>query len=126
MNLQQTVPLLLVSDLERSREFYCEGLGFDLAQKWDNKGRLAWCWFQRGGAALMLQEAEKEEDPHPDLWGKGVTFYFICEDAEAIYRDITSRGIAATEPETEFYGMKQTFVIDPDGYVLCFEKPTKP
>ena len=72
----------------------------------------------------MLQQA-CESDPPPGTTGKGVVFYFICEDAEAIYRQITDRGVKATPPAVTFYGMKQTYVTDPDGYKLCFENPTE-
>ena len=115
MKVQQTTPLLFVTDIIKSLEFYCDGLGFDMTQKWEPDGQLAWCWLQHGGAALMLQKACKE-DPPPGTRGKGVTFYFICEDAEVVYRELTERGVRATAPTVAFYGMKQTFVTDPDGY----------
>ncbi len=75
----------MVSDIERSREFYCDGLGFDIADKWESDGTLAWCRLKQGGGALMLQQA-CDEDPPADTWGKGITFYFICDDADVIYR----------------------------------------
>ncbi len=121
--VQQTVPLLFVSEISESHEFYCDGLGFDMAGKWEPDGQLAWCRLQHGGAALMLQQA-REEDPPADTRGKGVTFYFICDDADALYEEITGRGIKASEPADAFYGMRQTFITDPDGYELCFESPT--
>jgi uncharacterized glyoxalase superfamily protein PhnB len=123
MNVRQTAPLLFVSNIVESRRFYCDGLGFEVTQKWEPEGQLAWCWLQHGGAALMLQQA-CENDPPAGARGKGVTFYFICEDAEVVYRELTDRGITATEPTVAFYGMNQTFVTDVDGYELCFENPT--
>ena len=123
MSIKTTVPLLVVSDIAQSRDFYCDGLGFQVKNKWEDAGRLAWCWLKSGGAELMLQQS-CEEDPPPSQCGKGITFYFICEDTDAIYRDLQSRGIEATEPSVTFYEMKQTFVVDPDGYALCFENPT--
>ena len=71
----------------------------------------------------MLQQA-CDADPPAAARGKGVTFYFICEDADVVYQEITQRGIKATNPTVAVYGMKQTFVTDPDGYHLCFENPT--
>lgn len=123
MKVQQTVPLLFVSDIINSRKFYGDGLGFEITERWEPDGQLAWCWLKHGGAALMLQQAG-EDDPPAGTRGKGVTFYFICEDAEAVYREISERGIKAGKPTVAFYGMKQTFVTDPDGYELCFENPT--
>lgn len=123
MLLKRTVPLLVVSDIDRSQAFYCDQLGFGVANSWEPDGKLAWCWLEAGDAPLMLQQACKG-DPPLSTCGKGVTFYFICEDAEAIFRELKNRGVDATEPSVTFYGMKQTFVTDPDGYELCFENPT--
>lgn len=72
----------------------------------------------------MLQQ-EGEDDPPLAVRGAGVTFYFICEDATSLYEQLTDRGIEATPPRVEFYGMNQTFVNDPDGYELCFENPVE-
>ena len=118
----QTLPLLVVSDIDNSTAFYRDGLGFELAEHWSPNGRLAWCRIERGTAGLMLQQA-CDDDPPAGTCGKGVTFYFICDDADAIYQEITGRGVTATQPEVAFYGMNQTFVTDPDGYQLCFENP---
>lgn len=118
--MKQTVPLLYVSDVSQSSEFYCKGLGFELVGKWEPDGELAWCWLNQGGARLMLQQACPDDPPASER-GKGVVFYFICEDAAAVYQEITRRGIEATQPTATFFGMNQTHVTDPDGYALCFE-----
>ncbi|HLF77222.1 MAG TPA: hypothetical protein VJB57_06975 [Dehalococcoidia bacterium] len=55
--------------------------------------------------------------------GEGVTIYFICEDALAIYHDVSSRGIQATTPLVG-NGMWVTSLTDPDGYNIHFESPT--
>ena len=121
--LKRTVPLLIVSDIEQSRQFYGDGLGFHLEDEWRPDGRLAWCLMQREGAALMLQQS-CDEDPPPSTWGHGVTIYFICSDADQIYQELIDHGVEATVPMEAFYGMNQTFITDPDGYMLCFENPT--
>ncbi len=122
MRLQKTVPLLFVSDIEASVDFYCEGLGFSIKSKWEPKGKLAYCWLEQGGAALMLQQATDENAPR-NL--EGVTIYFICDDADVVYHQCLQRNVELTEPSIAFYGMNQTFVSDPDGYELCFENPTE-
>ena len=32
--VQEAVPLLFVSEITQSIEFYCEGLGFEMTSKW--------------------------------------------------------------------------------------------
>lgn len=126
MNVRQAAPFFAVSDIEASVHWYTAGLGFEVTRKWIDEGRLRWCWLQFGGAALMLQEFPKTGH---DSWaptgqvGEGVTIYFICEDALAIYRAIISRGISASRPFVG-NGMWITSLADPDGYQLCFESPT--
>src|SRR5215467_14399850 len=120
-NVQQAVPFFAVNDMERSLHFYLDGLGFTMRHKWMPDGKIRWCWIQLGDAALMLQEFYREG---PDSWapegkmGVGVSIYFICRDALALYREFLSRGIKAQRP---FVGNRMwvTQVADPDGYKLC-------
>lgn len=125
-NVQQAVPFFAVSNMEQSLHYYIDGLGFTMTHKWTPDGKIRWCWLQLGGAALMLQEFFKEGH---DSWvpegkvGVGVSIYFQCKDALAIYREVRSRGIEAQTPFVG-NGLWVTKVIDPDGYQLFFESPT--
>lgn len=126
-NVKQAVPFFSVSDIETSVRYYVDGLGFTMTKQWVHEGKLRWCWLELGGAALMLQEFWKE-GPHAwapnEKLGVGVSVNFICEDALAIYREVTGRGIEAREP---FVGnaMWVTRLKDPDGYDLFFESDTE-
>ena len=111
------VPFLCVSSMERSVHFYVDGLGFTIRHKWEPGGRLRWCWLALGGAALMLQEVPNRRA------GEGMSLYFICDDAIAIYRQLRSRGIEASEPQVGNH-MWVTALTDPDGYRLHFESLT--
>jgi hypothetical protein len=76
----------------------------------------------RGDSSNMLQEAEDEDGPAEGR-GRGISFYFICDDADAIHSELTSRGLQLDSPTVASYGMKQVVVPEPDGYVICFESP---
>lgn len=125
-NLKQAVPFFAVSNIEASLRYYVDGLGFEMTNKWIDEGKLRWCWLQRGGAALMLQEIKK--DGH-HVWtpegklGVGVSICFICEDALAFYHEVTARGIPASRPFVG-NGMWVTSLADPDGYRIEFESYT--
>jgi lactoylglutathione lyase len=125
-NVKEVVPFLHVSSMEKSVRYYVEGLGFAMKYQWVVEGKLRWCWLSLGGASLMLQEFPKEGH---DSWvpsgkvGEGVSLYFTCEDAVAIYREYTSRGIEASEPQVG-NAMWVTGLSDPDGYRLFFESAT--
>ena len=125
-NVTEVVPLLGVSSMERSLRYYVDGLGFTMKNKWVVDGNVRWCWLALDGAALMLQEFAKEG---PDSWvpqgklGEGVSLCFQCENAVAIYHQVTSRGIEASEPQVG-NAMWETSRSDPDGYRLNFASPT--
>lgn len=125
-NVKQAVPFLGVANIEESVRFYVNGLGFEMTNKWIESGKLRWCWLQNGGAALMLQEfwTDGHHAGRPDgKLGQGVSIYFICEDALAIFRQVTARGIQASRPFVG-NGMWVTSMRDPDGYSIEFESYT--
>jgi uncharacterized glyoxalase superfamily protein PhnB len=116
-------PLLAVQDINRSVEFYRDRLGFAVVGKAESEGKIFWCRLERGGASIMLQQADNEDGP-PEGRGRGITLYFICDDADALYADLSLRGSQLTPPRLASYGMRQLFVPEPDGYSICFESPT--
>lgn len=120
LNVSRAVPLFGVHDIEKSLRFYADGLGFTKTYEWVPEGRLRWCWLRLGTAAVMLQEFWKDgfhaNVPMSEL-GVGVSINFMCDDALAIYHDITARGVEAQRP---FVGNAMWVVglVDPDGYRL--------
>jgi lactoylglutathione lyase len=120
MNIKQVVPFFRVASMERSIAYYTAGLGFAIRHKWIPDGSIRWCWLERDSAALMLQEFSKSPDSKV---GVGVSLAFQCEDALALYREFTSRGLDASEPQVG-NGLWVTCLTDPDGYRLEFASPT--
>lgn len=122
-NFKQAVPFFMVTDMDRSMAFYIKGLGFELKMDWQPHGRIEWCWLEKEGVALMLQEYHKERLPKEKL-GQGVSICFICEDALDLYREYLKKGLSPSEP---FVGNKMWVVslTDPDGYKLDFESDTE-
>jgi lactoylglutathione lyase len=125
-NVTAVVPFLGVSDMDESVRYYVAGLGFTMTNQWIDNGRLRWCWLEKGGAAIMLQEFWRDGShtgrPEGKL-GQGVSLAFQCRDALAIYREITKRGVEASEL---FVGnaLWTFFLSDPDGYRIDFASPT--
>jgi catechol 2,3-dioxygenase-like lactoylglutathione lyase family enzyme len=125
-NVRQAVPFFNVKDIEASLRFYVEGLGFTITRQWTPGGRIRWCWLERDGVAIMLQEYWK--DGQPGGWpggvlGQGVTICFVCADAIAVYHESRARGL---DPSRPFVGnnLWVTSFTDPDGYRLDFESHT--
>ena len=109
-----------------SPSYYVDGPGFTITKQWEPDGELRWCWMTKGRASLMLQEFWQggNHTGWPDgQLGQGLSLAFQREDAVAIYKDLTARGIPASEP---FVGnaMGNFTLSDPDGYCVEFESPT--
>ena len=126
-NVTAVVPLLMVTNMERSLAFYVDGLEFTIQNTWVPDGHLRWCYMSLGGAFLMLQEAvepSREKMAGAGVLGNGVSLYFQCSDALAIYRDAASRDVhALREPQVGNSSWEVAFA-DPDGYSIQFSSPT--
>jgi len=102
-NVKQSVPFFMVTNMDKSLNFYISGLGFELKMKWEPRGKIEWCWLQKLGV--------------------GVSVVFMCDDALKIYKEIISNGLSPDEP---FVG-NNLWVVglkDPDNYNIFFESPT--
>jgi len=127
MNIKQAVPFFAVTSMDISLRFYTQGLAFEVKNKWSPRGKIEWCWLERDGAALMLQEFRTEG---ADSWrpegkvGIGVSINFLCEDALTLYHEFISKKLQPSEP---FVGNHMWVVSlrDPDGYSLFFESATE-
>ena len=126
INIQQAVPFFWVTNIEASMPYYVNGLGFTITNRWVDDGKTRWCWLQRDSAALMLQELQKDVH-HVDVPSEkkrtGVSVYFICKDALALYREFVSKNVVVTKPFVG-NGMWVISLRDPDGYDLHFESST--
>jgi len=124
-NLRQAVPFFRVANMDESLAFYVNGLGFIIKLQWTPRGIIEWCWLERDGVALMLQEPRRDRPVRP-LEGKpglGVSICFQCHNALALYDEFLARGLAPSEPSVG-NGMWVTGTTDPDGYRLEFESLT--
>lgn len=122
-NIQLAVPFFMVMDMEASLKFYKDKLGFTLTNQWTPRGKIEWCWLQRDGVSLMLQEPRNKEKFKDVEKGKGVSICFQCNDALALYHEFKLKEIEMKEP---FVGNNMWVVslADPDGYHLDFESAT--
>ncbi len=128
IDVRGLAPLLSVFDMPTSIAFYCDGLGFEIAAT-DGKPapHFDWVLLQLNGAELMLNTLyEQDERPPVPVAARTAAhqdtgIYFGCPDVDAAYAHLQEKGISAKEPRVAPYGMKQLYLTDPDGYVLCFQ-----
>lgn len=122
-------PLLQVFDMPTSIAFYRDVLGFERVDDSGAGDRSDWVWLRLHGVDLMLNTAYEADDrpPAPDpariAAHQDTGLFFGCSDVDAAYAYLLSQGLQPEPPKTQAYGMRQLYVADPDGYVLCFQRP---
>jgi glyoxylase I family protein len=133
IRVEGLAPLLQVFDMARSVAFYRDVLGFEVTATSPVRGPddFDWCLLRLDGATVMLNTAYEEDqrpaqpdparvDAHADTG-----LFFGCREVDAAYEYLRGKGVDLKPPTTAPYGMRQLYLNDPDGYVICFQWPAK-
>jgi glyoxylase I family protein len=131
LEIEGCAPLLQVFDMPASVAFYRDVLGFVVVQNSPprEKDDFDWCLLRLEGIELMLNTAyEADErpaapDPARIAAHDDTALFFGCRDLDAAYTYLRERGVTAEPPAVAPYGMKQLWLRDPDGYVICLQWP---
>lgn len=122
--------LLQVFDMPTSVRFYRDALGYEIVETSPREGdQFDWGLLRLNDTFLMLNTAYEQEFRPPQPEHARVAahcdtgLFFNCEDVDGAYRHLVEQGVDVQEPKVAPYGMKQLYVRDPDGYVLCFQCP---
>lgn len=135
LSIEGATPMFHVYDVPTSVAFYRDLLGFEVMSSsppfTDAKDDFGWVLLRRGDVELMLNNAyENNIRPPAPVAARtaahaDTSLYFQCPDVEAAYDYFRRRGVEVKEPNVAYYGMKQLYLKDPDGYVICFQWPAK-
>jgi len=122
------VPMLHVSDVERSVAFY-QHLGFKIGNRVPPAGPIGWCWLYqpaapdwKRGANLMLTCAECPI--HADQ--QSALFYLYAQDLVALRNALVQAGLQPDEIKHPEYLPEGEFrLTDPDGFCLMVAQSGK-
>ncbi|MGI9417892.1 MAG: VOC family protein [Geminicoccaceae bacterium] len=114
--MHRSMSVLQVLDVERSRTFYCERLGFHVLGTWGDGPDFA--IIGRGGVTIALDRSRDDRAiPVNQYWAA----YIYVDDADALCDEFRQKGVDIHRgPEDMFYGLRDFDVRDPDGHILAF------
>ena len=111
--VENVTPILRVQDLEVSRRYYIQKLGFAL--DWDAGGMIS---VSRDHKSIMLCEREQGQ---PGTW-----LWIGVDDADALFAELSAKGAHIRSSPQNFSWAYEFVVEDPDGHVLRFGAEPKP
>ena len=133
IEVQGVAPLVQVFDMPRSIRFYRDLLGFAVTDRSKAKSTdpddVDWAMLKLSNATIMLNTAYDPGDvpkaPEAGRWSghQDTCLYFGCPDVEGAYQHIVAQGFKVDPPKVAWYGMKQLYLKDPDGFGICFQWP---
>ena len=124
MEYNDLIPEFVVSNIDISKDFYVNMLGFKVEYEREED---KFIFISLGNIQLMLEEGSKEELSQMKYpFGKGINFTFGVNNIDELYskfkikksllkRDIEIREFRVND---EIIYVKEFSIIDPDGYFI--------
>jgi lactoylglutathione lyase len=121
---KKLTPNLLVANVERSLAFYVETLGFARGMTVPDASPFVFAAVTSGDVEIFVNDAATAVKEYPAFAGKPIgatgTMYIEVEGVDALHERIKSSVTITMPLVTQFYGMREFGILDPDGYVITF------
>jgi len=127
-SFKKLTPNLIVASVERSLAFYVDVLGFERGMTVPDQSPFVFASATSGAVEIFVNDAATAIKEYPAFGGRplGATATMFIEMDEggekidALHDRIKSRVKVTMPLVTQFYGMREFAIEDPDGYVITF------
>jgi len=132
---KKLTPNMMVENVGRTVDFYGDVLGFEFVMgvredgqevvtQRQEGGTLAFAVMKCGGVEMMFQTRKSLSQEIPAFGGMGIggsfTFYIDVEDVDGLYAKLKDKVTMIKDMQTTFYGKREFYIRDCNGYVLVF------
>ena len=121
---KKLTPNLLVASVERSLAFYVDTLGFSRGMTVPEQSPFAFASVTGGAVEIFFNDAAAAVKEYPAFAGQPIgatgTMYIEVEGVDALHDRLKANVPIAMPIATQFYGMREFAIQDPDGYVMTF------
>ena len=124
MTYKKLTPNLLVANVERSLAFYEGVLGFERGFTVPEQSPFVFASVTGGPVEIFFNDAAGAIKEYPGFGGKPIgasgTMYIEVEGVDALHDRLKPTVPIVMPLVTQFYGMREFAIEDPDGYVITF------
>lgn len=139
--MEKIVTNLMVTNMQNSLDFYCGKLGFTLSMGVNSDQQvftdgnpredLVFAMLTLENGELMLQQRDSLAQDVPVFSptatpGGTFTLYIRGAEVDSLAQSLRDSVEIIKGPETSWYGMRELYIRDPDGYVLALGAPDGP
>ena len=121
---RKLTPNLLVDDVERSLRFYVDVLGFARGMTVPEAPPFAFGSVVSGSVEIFFNERDTATKEYPAFAGKPIgatgTMFIEMEDVGSLHERLEGRLTIVMPLVTQWYGLKEFAIADPDGYLITF------
>ncbi|MGO3708198.1 MAG: VOC family protein [Mesonia hippocampi] len=140
MKANKLTPNFEVKSIKETIDFYQNTLGFSLVmavpetqdgveQSLTNGKEYVYAMLSKDKVEMMFQRSDSfKEDVQlakNTPIGASVSFYIEIDEIDDFYKQLKDKGINPTELKTAWYGMREFYVKDNNGYILGFAEKTE-
>ena len=123
-HFKKLTPNLVVASVERSLAFYVDTLGFARGMTVPDESPFVFASVTSGPVEIFFNDAAAAIKEYPAFGGRPIgatgTMFIELEGIEAFHERIGATVNIVMPLVTQFYGMREFAIEDPDGYVITF------
>ena len=110
-------PQFLVTDLDRSIEFYTKKLGFDIDFRYED----FYSGVIKDGHSIHLKSGQPSlEERQNRRDNEDLDIIFSVQGIEDLYEEYSARSVEFAQPLRDMAYGKEFYIADPDGYIIGF------
>jgi uncharacterized glyoxalase superfamily protein PhnB len=121
---KKLTPNLIVSSVEGSLAFYEDVLGFTRGMTVPEQSPFVFASVTSGPVEIFFNDRSTVAKESPQFGGKAIgggnTMYIEIDEVDAYHDRLKARTPIVMPLVTQFYGMREFAIEDPDGYVITF------
>ena len=140
MKFKKLTPDMMVDDVRKSVEFYTDVLGFKLnmavpenseaiENELEEDRDYEYAMVSRDEVYIMFMRKDAFAEHLPMLKGAeigaSVSFYCEVDNIDELYDSLKDKADIAIDPHTTWYGMREFYIKDCNGYILAFAGKNK-